>query len=77
MNTQDFLTIVLSLGIMIVVVSLSVALFSLTALLRSVNNLLRGVEETTREIINFKEEIKLGALNTISSLLGILIKKRR
>lgn len=77
MNSQDFLTIVLALGIMVVVVSLSLALFSLTALLRSVNSLLRGAEETTREIVNFKEEIKLGALNTISSLLGILIKKRR
>lgn len=78
MTTQEILTIVLTIGFLIITVCVIFITYYLIQALKSVTNLTDSLEETTQ---NIKNKIQLKALAAIPALLialaGKVIKKKR
>lgn len=77
MNTQDFLFLSLAFGFIVLVIFISLAAYRLAQALESLKLLIDNVEDTAKDINIIKNKIKLGALTTVTALLGTFLKRRR
>lgn len=77
MTSQEFLFYSLAIGFLILAGFISLAAYRLAKALESLKVLIDNLEDTTKDLNIIKNKIKLGALTGISTLLGMLLKKRR
>ncbi|MDD5415904.1 MAG: hypothetical protein PHE48_02760 [Candidatus Daviesbacteria bacterium] len=77
-TTQDFLNIILTLGLLVITVCIVYVSYYLVKALKSVTNLSDSLEDTAQGI---KDKIQIKALAAIPALLvaiaGKIIKKKR
>jgi len=76
-TSQEFLFYTLAFGFIILVGFFSYACYSLAKALESLRALIDNIEDTAKDINIVKNKIKLGALTTVGTLLGMFLKKRR
>ncbi len=77
MTSQDFLYYSLAIGFIVLAGYLCYTLYHLAEALKSLKLLIDNIEDTAKDLNVIKNKIKLGALTTLGTLLGTLLKKRR
>ncbi len=71
MTSQDILNYALAAGFLVSVGFFSYVMYELSQTLKTANKVLADVKDTTRDITDLKDNVKLGAFGILSSVFHL------